>query len=137
MPFLRSSWALPWCPTVCASDASEDGFGICFGTWPVADVSLVGRIRGRGRFRKCLGPGAREAFRSANCIQLDEDGHWRGVDNAADIDDDNILLVQNDGFPEINASFLQQDLWRPVVSRPWRRKGETICVLEARVSLEA
>ena len=33
-----SDWTLQWCPYPMASDASEDGYGICWGTWDAATL---------------------------------------------------------------------------------------------------
>ena len=49
--FLESSWRLPWCASVYASDATEEGWGIAVGSWPVRNVASAGRQPERRRFK--------------------------------------------------------------------------------------
>ena len=62
LPALSSSWSAQWSTEVFALDASEEGYGVCRTTWSKAQVSAIGTVREKSRFR--LGPGksARDAF---------------------------------------------------------------------------
>ena len=135
MPLLRASWTLPWCPTPVASDASEQGYGICIGDWPQGETTRVGRVPERARFRKLGGTGAREHYFEQAGLAINDEGEWTAVEDGAknrviawDVDKD---------FPEVPAPLLAGERWRPVVARAWARKDEDIFVYEARALVRA
>ncbi|CAK0868997.1 unnamed protein product, partial [Prorocentrum cordatum] len=47
MPLLRGDWALPRCPLVCISDASEHGYAVSASLFDQAAVKEIGRVQGR------------------------------------------------------------------------------------------
>ena len=65
MIFIDHERGKGWNPVVSSSDASEYGFGICTSHWDPAQVSSVGRISERSRFRRTGGHNARESALSS------------------------------------------------------------------------
>ena len=130
MPLLRSDWTLQWCQTPVASDASEDGYGICIGTWPTGETAKAGRNPERARFRKLGGAGARQHYFEQAGLAIDEEGEWNAVDDG---EGEKVVAWSSESdFAEVPVRLLAGELWRPVVARPWARKDEDIFVYEAR-----
>ena len=49
MPLLQSSWRRPWCSVVGATDASLDGYGVCWADLGRDVVAAAGRLTERSR----------------------------------------------------------------------------------------
>ena len=76
LPLVCSDWALPWQGEVLATDASESGYGVCLGAWPIEVVRSTGRVCERSRFHRAAGHSARDAFFEKAGLVRDDEGQW-------------------------------------------------------------
>ena len=104
MPLLRSDWTLPWHDTPVASDASEQGYGICLGSWPKGEVAKIGRVSERARFRKLGGAPAREHYFEQAGLAIDEEGEWTAVDDGRSSRE--VVWSEDSDFPEVPVHLL-------------------------------
>eukprot|EP00959_Pyramimonas_sp_CCMP1952_P107525 2247814-Pyramimonas_sp.AAC.1 len=88
---MDASWTLPWPPNVAATDASEEGFGATVSEWDTQNVSEVGGILERGRFRRLPGVSARARF-FRSLEELGSDVEESESERPCDVDS---------GFPEV------------------------------------
>jgi len=128
MVFLESSWDLPWCDFVVASDASEAGWGLSSARWPIDQVEAVGRVKERDRFRIRGGCGARASAFAAAGVEPSAEGEAGWVPVAGGPWERDTL------FPEVPATLLGSDLWTAIASGPWTFT-EDISRLESRALL--
>ncbi|CAK0882805.1 unnamed protein product, partial [Prorocentrum cordatum] len=119
---MDASWALPWPPGVVATDASEEGFGATVSEWDPQDVSEVGRILERGRFRKLPGVSARSRF-FGSLEELGSEADGGEFDRPYEVDS---------SFPEVPHKLLTQAHWSTLLAGPWKYFDEGIFTLEAR-----
>eukprot|EP00959_Pyramimonas_sp_CCMP1952_P155285 3249113-Pyramimonas_sp.AAC.1 len=92
-----------------ASDATEQGYGVCASFWRQAQVSSVGRVLERSRFQ-LKGHSAREsALSAAGLARSPRSGAWEtpGGEGAD-------FSVAPD-FPKVPAGPLVKSLWTPRV----------------------
>ncbi|CAK0907840.1 unnamed protein product [Prorocentrum cordatum] len=122
---MDASWTLPWSPNVVATDASEEGFGATVSEWDAQDVSEVGRILERGRFRRLPGVSARARF-FGSLEELGSDVEESESERPYDVDS---------GFPEVPHAVLTRARWSTLLAGPWRYFDEGIFTLEARALL--
>ena len=137
MPALRADWSRPWNGEVVASDASEEGFGVCSRAWPASLAAQVGRTAERDRFKRAGGHNAREsALTSAGFVRDDVTGRWL----SGDLADEDYLEASgwklDEKFPEVPATELTDHEWFTVRQGQWR-KAEHIVHLEARSLVKA
>ena len=151
LPLLCSEWAAQWSPEVFASDASEEGYGVCHATWNRDLVAAVGRVKERSRFRRAAGRSARDAYFEAAGFRQGPDGQW--VEDPNEFDDGGDAESSSAGggsvpsdlgrweedlsFPEIPHQQLASHRWKVVMAQPWKKRGETIFVYEARALLRS
>ncbi|CAK0813206.1 unnamed protein product [Prorocentrum cordatum] len=119
---MDASWTLPWSPGVVATDASEEGFGATVSEWGPQDVSEVGGILERGRFRKLPGVSARSRF-FGSLEELGSEADEGEFDRPYDVDS---------SFPEVPHKLLSQAHWSTLLAGPWKYFDEGIFTLEAR-----
>ena len=143
LPLLVSDWGLPWNREVYATDASLDGFGISVATWPTADVSAIGRVPERDRFRDEDAMSARRsALGAAGLLEaagLCVDGPPKPVTRSplegelagamGELPRQDLEL--NEDFVEVPARLLRHGLWRSCSWGKWQFAGD-IGELEAR-----
>ncbi|CAK0904383.1 unnamed protein product [Prorocentrum cordatum] len=84
MLFLESDWTRPWNPMVFETDSSVEGMGIAKAMWDPEDVSAVGRVLERSRFKRSGSCGARESALEAAGFWRDMSGKWQVSDSDAD-----------------------------------------------------
>ena len=140
-----ADWWLPWTDIVGASDASEDGYGLCVARWPMNEVRAAGRTVERSRFRKGPGRSARDDYFEAAGFEKDDYGEWvekisenvaEDVSEGSDGEDHQQVWLRDSAFPEIPLELLAPRLWRVVAARRFFRK-EDIMILESRALLRS
>lgn len=132
MIFIDHEWGKGWNPVVSSSDASEYGFGICTSHWDPAQVSSVGRISERSRFRRTGGHNARESALSSAGFSRDPiSGQWVVCEGDGDEFLNQTGWEVDRNFHEVPAHLLKKDNWQVKQFGQWRR-SEHIMVLEAR-----
>lgn len=132
MIFIDHEWGKGWNPVVSSSDASEYGFGICTSHWDPAQVSSVGRISERSRFRRTGGHNARESALSSAGFSRDPiSGQWVVCEGDGDEFLNQTGWEVDRNFHEVPAHLLKRDNWQVKQFGQWRR-SEHIMVLEAR-----
>eukprot|EP00959_Pyramimonas_sp_CCMP1952_P262575 5490420-Pyramimonas_sp.AAC.1 len=67
---LVASWELDWNGIACATDACEEGFGVCLRALGASTTSRYGRVRERDRFRHPEHVRARDAALLDSCPLL-------------------------------------------------------------------
>lgn len=137
MIFLRSDWWRPWNDLVCCSDASTTGYGVCTSHWKLSDVSAVGRIKERARFKRSGGHSARESsLTSAGFIKDEVTGSWK----VGEIEAEDYLKLSgwtlDPHFPEVPARLLRKECWAPKLWGKWQFP-EGIITLEARAAVKS
>ena len=132
MIFIDHEWGKGWNPMVSSSDASEYGFGICTSQWDPGQVSSVGRISERSRFRRIGGHNARESALSSAGFSRDPiSGQWVVCEgDGEDFLNQTGWEIDHD-FHEVPAHLLRKDNWQVKQFGQWKR-SEHIMVLEAR-----
>ena len=124
---------------------------MCHSTWKRDVVASVGRVKERARFRRAAGRSARDAYFEAAGFKQGPDGQW--VEGPGDLDDDEgeedagpggdaapadpVQWEEDLSFPEIPHQQLSEHRWKVVMAQPWKKRGETIFVYEARALLRS
>ena len=127
-----------------ASDASEQGYGVCSALWPRHEVAAVGRVLERARFKRVGSHQARESALTGAGFVKDRSGRWHaaafgeenpeeGPDTTADVHEG---WEVDPEFPEVPPAGLRTDLWEARLWGPWHHV-EDILVLEARVLVKS
>ena len=102
---LVASWELQWNGVACATDACEEGFGVCLRALGPDIASRYGRVRERERFRHPEHVRARDAALLDACSLLHRDSfETLGAVGAQG-------LKASAEFEEISASDLADDAW--------------------------
>ena len=137
MSFLVCDWTRPWSEVVYASDASEEGFGVCSARWNALEAKNAGDVKERSRFRRSGGHNAREsALSSAGFVKDGVTGQWR----AGEMRSEEYLNAAgweiDDSFPEISGALLSKSAWDIAQAGEWSRP-EHIVHLEARALVKS
>ena len=98
-------------PRFFATDASEEGCGVCSARWDRSTVARVGRLKERSRFCRSAGLSARDSFFQAASFRLGDDGQWKAAEEG--LEEDGLLdepvarsskegqWFSDDSFPEV------------------------------------
>ena len=131
LPLAVAHWRLPWCTTVSASDACETGYGVVESSWPESEVSEVGRLDERSRYR--LKNHAKDGAPRAMAL-----GAWRDalsdpltVFAPAGTASPEAEWLENPEFKEIAGDRVGESDWKVVYAGRYLRE-ETMHVLEAK-----
>ncbi|CAK0804758.1 unnamed protein product [Prorocentrum cordatum] len=138
MLLLRGDWALPWCPLVCLSDASEHGYAVSASLFEPAAVKEIGRVQGRSRFCRLGGHSARAHFFASNGIVMTSAGTFK---DAADLGEHDEVAPRTQWgldrtFKEMAAEIFSGSRWTEIVARGWLNASD-ILVYESRALLRA
>ena len=128
LPVLTAEWTAQWSPTVFATDASEEGCGVCSSRWDRGTVARVGRLKERSRFRRGAGHSARDSFFQAAGFKLGDDGQWtaakEGLEDEEPADEPvgrsskEGQWFTDDSFPEVPYEELDERKGEVVMAQP-------------------
>ena len=143
MCLVVGEWQWKWNTHVMMVDASSKGFSIEKSVWSYSEVSGVGRVREKGRYR-LGGEQARSHALALGGFVLgdggellrDSEGQLVRVPN--DVKDEIAALKysKNSSFPEVPSYLLAASRWQTVRSGNWNF-GEDILILESRALISA
>ena len=119
---------------MCASDASEAGWGTTVSRWSLRDVAHHGRVRERSRFRRRFAVPARMAALSVAGFDMGDTLETLPEENEKSDDDALYEWTVDDSFPEIHGHMLVPGSWS-ITGSGMFKFSEQIMVLEARALL--
>ena len=100
LPWIVADRGIPWHDQVLATDASEEAYGVCPGSWHRDDVRAVGRVSERSRFRRAAGRSARDDYFLRAGFVKDSAGDWA---EGPDFDTGAATLEEEDRCPATAA----------------------------------